>query len=62
MVPGQSLDRERQITSLTFMPHGRFHFVPGNATNPPDVLVDEIYSLASPTAPGAYQAHARGDA
>lgn len=38
------------------MPHGRFHFVPGNATNPPGVRVDEIYSLASPTAPGAYQA------
>ncbi len=37
-----------------------FHAVEGNAIHPPDVGVDQIYSLASATAPGAYQADPLG--
>jgi len=38
----------------------KFHFIAGNAASPPDIKVDQIYSLASPTAPGAYMADPEG--
>ena len=40
--------------------NANFHFIEGNATHPPDIPVDQIYSLASATAPGAYQADPLG--
>jgi UDP-glucuronate decarboxylase len=33
----------------------RFHFVAANVADVPDLNIDQIYNLASPTAPGAYQ-------
>ncbi len=32
-----------------------FHFIPANVKDVPDLDVEQIYNLASPTAPGAYQ-------
>ena len=36
-----------------------FHFIPANAKDVPDLDVEQIYNLASPTAPGAYQRYPR---